>query len=286
MEAQWKEKAIALYREGKTVRQIAPIVGVTFQRVHQVVRNYSPRKHLRKEMTQKTGVNPYTLSDFAQEINAPRLPSGQYDYFAIEDKIKEHFIRRCPVCGKEFVVTKLHRKYDSEECGRKVENAYHLRYNTGRYHGDSEFRQKRLESNRLSRQRKENKVDCKLPLSYQRRLSGSAPKLCHSETCEGCTVWKLLFEPNPNESRLLTDGEIAQACRDGFVWYPIVSTADRNIANAQLAKDQLYEQARVERIFKWSEAACPHWINKKGEQKQKRLCPYCWQALKKKEESK
>ena len=35
---------------------------------------------------------------------------------------------------------------------------------------------------------------------------------------------------------LLNDEEIAQACRNEAVWYPIVSGADRGIAKAQLKK--------------------------------------------------
>jgi len=55
---------------------------------------------------------------------------------------------------------------------------------------------------------------------------------------------------NPDAIRL-TDEEIAQACRDGAVWYPVVSTADRNIA-----------QFAVHKVAKWLYGQCPHEINK------------------------
>ena len=51
-----------------------------------------------------------------------------------------------------------------------------------------------------------------------------------------------LTAPEEPDERLLTDEKIAQACRDGFVWYPIISTADREIAKAQLALDLKFEE--------------------------------------------
>jgi len=35
---------------------------------------------------------------------------------------------------------------------------------------------------------------CRLPLSYQQRLPGVTPKLCHSKTCDGCEVWKQIVD--------------------------------------------------------------------------------------------
>ena len=46
----------------------------------------------------------------------------------------------------------------------------------------------------------------------------------------------LSYQREEIEKGLLTDEEIAQAMRDGYVWCPIVSTADRKVAQAQLQK--------------------------------------------------
>lgn len=47
------------------------------------------------------------------------------------------------------------------------------------------------------------------------------------------------------EPPLLSDEEIKQACRNGFVWYPIISTADRNIAQAQRDADVRFYHVRL-----------------------------------------
>ena len=160
MDASWKPKAIELYQQGLSLRQIAPIVGKTFQRVHQVVRNYSARKHLRKDMAQKFGVNPTTLLGFAHGINSPRIPNGKrvnlFDYTSIEDKIKEHFFRVCPVCGKKFVSDSKHRRYESDECRKVVENSYHKKRNFLLYRNNPAYRQKCLERKKKLQKRGTN----------------------------------------------------------------------------------------------------------------------------------
>lgn len=45
--------------------------------------------------------------------------------------------------------------------------------------------------------------------------------------------------------KLISDEEIKQACRDEAVWYPIISTADRNIAQAQLVADREWLSQRL-----------------------------------------
>jgi len=47
---------------------------------------------------------------------------------------------------------------------------------------------------------------------------------------------------------VMSDEQIEQCCRNGFVWYPIVSTADRNIAKAQA---EISFKAGIKEVVEW-----------------------------------
>lgn len=89
--------------------------------------------------------------------------------------------------------------------------------------------------------------------------------------------------------RLLTDEEIKQACRNAYVWYPVVSTAHRNIAEAQRDLTASIKDAecqeRVERIFREMEACMGEDITeyRDGHVSYLTIPADTWQALRKKE---
>ena len=92
-----------------------------------------------------------------------------------------------------------------------------------------------------------------------------------------------LFEPKPDESRLLTDEEIIEAYIDGESndpECPHTFECFMNVAKAQLAKDQAHEEARVVRIFEQFDDFCPHGARATQSQRE---CERCWRALKKQE---
>ena len=95
--------------------------------------------------------------------------------------------------------------------------------------------------------------------------------------CEACIDGFIsTHEKATNEVRAKLEAEFqARENKTDAEWKDVLSKA--------LALRDTLCQARVGGIFKEGEEACPHWINKRGERKQKRHCPGCWQASKERE---